>query len=52
MTDPVCGMEVTRETAAGEHDGRTYYFCSTSCLERFKADPQSFLTRDASDRGM
>ncbi len=54
MTDPVCGMEVTRETAAGawEHGGETYYFCSRSCFERFKADPDAFLTPDASRRGM
>ena len=28
--DPVCGMDVEPETAAGrhEHAGTTYYFCS------------------------
>ena len=26
-----------------EHNGRTYYFCSTSCLERFKEAPETFL---------
>jgi Cu+-exporting ATPase len=54
MTDPVCGMEVEPESAAGawEIAGRTYYFCSRSCLERFKADPESFLSMDPSRRGM
>lgn len=36
----VCGMTVKPETAAGsfECDGRTYYFCSTHCLKKFRAD--------------
>jgi Cu+-exporting ATPase len=35
--DPVCGMEVDPATAAGssEHEGQTYYFCSTGCKRRF-----------------
>jgi Cu+-exporting ATPase len=43
--DPVCGMTVSPESAAGthEHDGTRYYFCGTSCLNRFKADPSAFL---------
>ncbi len=43
--DPVCGMAVDPDTAAGSHeyDGTTYYFCSAGCLEKFKNDPVSFL---------
>ena len=43
--DPVCGMTVNPATAAGhvDRDGRTYYFCGKGCVERFKANPQSFL---------
>lgn len=54
MTDPVCGMTVTPETAAGawEFDGETYFFCSTNCLERFKHDPGHFLGMDPSERRM
>jgi Cu+-exporting ATPase len=39
-------MDIDPATAAGsaEHDGKTYYFCSTSCLERFKAKPESFVS--------
>ncbi len=53
MIDPVCGMEVDQDTAAGawDHDGRIYYFCSVGCLERFKADPARFIEGDPSDRG-
>jgi Cu+-exporting ATPase len=44
--DPVCGMTVRRETAAGSYSykGRTYYFCSTGCLNKFKQNPQTFLS--------
>jgi P-type Cu+ transporter len=43
--DPVCGMRVDPARAAGSrtHEGRTYYFCSRGCVERFAADPAAFL---------
>jgi P-type Cu+ transporter len=43
--DPVCGMTVAPEKAAGSstHAGTTYYFCGTGCLKRFDAAPESFL---------
>jgi Cu+-exporting ATPase len=43
--DPVCGMMVVPEKAAAkvEHAGKTYYFCSKSCAERFSREPQKFL---------
>lgn len=54
MVDPVCGMTVEPESAAAawEHEGVVYYFCSTGCFERFKADPQHFIAMDPSERGM
>jgi P-type Cu+ transporter len=38
-------MNVMPETAAGKYDykGKTYYFCNTRCLERFRANPDQFL---------
>ncbi|HEX4949892.1 MAG TPA: heavy metal translocating P-type ATPase [Blastocatellia bacterium] len=44
-TDPVCGMQVPPDSAAGQHahNGKTYYFCSTHCLHKFQADPEAFL---------
>ncbi len=47
--DPICGMTVDPATAAGSHDhrGQSYYFCSLSCLERFKADPERALQPQA-----
>jgi Cu+-exporting ATPase len=45
--DPVCGMTVDKQTAAGsfEHDGERYFFCSAHCLEVFRKDPARFLNR-------
>lgn len=46
-TDPVCGMEVAESTdLTAVYEGETYRFCSESCLERFRADPESFLDGD------
>ncbi len=43
--DPVCGMSVDPATARhkGEHAGKTYYFCSAGCREKFMAEPIRFL---------
>lgn len=43
--DPVCGMNVDPQKAAGwsEHDGETYFFCGSSCLQKFTADPERYL---------
>jgi P-type Cu+ transporter len=48
VVDPVCGMTIDPADAVGhvEHRGQTYYFCTQSCLEQFKADPQRFLDDD------
>src|SRR5262245_21598254 len=44
-TDPVCGMTVDPNAAAGvhEHHGVKYYFCSKHCLTAFTADPAKYL---------
>jgi xanthine dehydrogenase accessory factor len=44
--DPVCGMTVEVATARyrATHEGRTYYFCSAGCMDRFTADPVRFAT--------
>ncbi len=45
LVDPVCGMTVTKETAAGTYvyKGQTYYFCSKACKDNFTKDPQKYL---------
>lgn len=46
VKDPVCGMMVDPLTAAGkfEHAGTMYYFCNPRCLDRFRQDPNGYLT--------
>ena len=43
--DPVCGMTVDPEKAAGtvEFAGTSYYFCGKSCVAKFRASPGQFL---------
>ncbi|MEW6456701.1 MAG: heavy metal translocating P-type ATPase [Acidobacteriota bacterium] len=39
--DPICGMTVNEETELKtEREGRTYYFCSKFCLEKFLEEEQ------------
>jgi YHS domain-containing protein len=33
--DPVCG-------GSSEYNGKTYYFCSASCKQKFDRDPKPF----------
>ena len=44
-TDPVCGMEVEPERAAGssEYKGITYYFCAGGCKEKFDTAPGKYV---------
>jgi P-type Cu+ transporter len=43
--DPVCGMNVDPAHARHtlEHARKSYYFCSSGCAEKFKADPAEYL---------
>jgi P-type Cu+ transporter len=45
VLDPVCGMTISPDQAIAhlEHDGQTYYFCSESCLEKFRLNPDAFV---------
>ena len=45
--DPVCGMDVTPETAASksEYKGQTYYFCSVADRETFDKNPEKYISR-------
>lgn len=47
QTDPVCGMQIEGQDAAGQSDfeGRTYYFCSFACKEQFDANPTRFINK-------
>ena len=44
--DPVCGMSVTIEGAEhrAEHGNAQHYFCSSRCHDKFRADPELYLS--------
>jgi Cu+-exporting ATPase len=44
IKDPVCGMQVAEDSPNHlEHAGQDYHFCSQQCLEKFQADPATYL---------
>ena len=44
-TDPVCGMQVQPDSVhRHDHGEQTYLFCSAHCLEKFRADPDEFVS--------
>ena len=53
FTDPICGMTVTPEHAAGSSsvDGTVYYFCSAGCKAKFDSDPSKYLAPAAPEPG-
>jgi Cu+-exporting ATPase len=46
VKDPVCGMTVNPETTnlTYDHKGKTYFFCCEHCLEKFRKDPENYLS--------
>ena len=56
VKDPVCGMEIDPNTAAGtsEYKGQTYYFCSPGCKKSFDKEPEKYVgnaQHDSSHQG-
>ncbi len=47
IRDPVCLMVLDPRQAKAmvEHNGRTYYFCSDGCKQKFLAQPELFLDK-------
>jgi Cu+-exporting ATPase len=45
VVDPVCGMAVDPQNAAGSHEynGVMYYFCSASCHDAFVGEPGRYV---------
>lgn len=43
--DPVCGMTVNpqKAAAAAVREGVTFYFCSTSCRDKFEQAPEKYV---------
>ena len=48
VVDPVCGMEIDPQTAAGssQYMGKTYYFCSPGCKQDFDKDPERYVNSE------
>jgi len=45
--DPVCGMKLKAEQGYGKmHEGKLYRFCSRDCLDKFEAEPETYLKGD------
>jgi Cu+-exporting ATPase len=44
VKDPVCGMEIESEKALAkrEHMGKTFYFDTQDCVNKFDADPHRY----------
>ncbi|MFC2170204.1 YHS domain-containing protein [Acidobacteriota bacterium] len=43
--DPVCGMKIKKSDAKAtpEFDGKSYYFCTEECKEKFEENPEEFV---------
>ncbi|MBW2334745.1 MAG: HAD-IC family P-type ATPase, partial [Deltaproteobacteria bacterium] len=46
--DPICGMNVKEEKAAGvsEYKEKKYHFCSTGCQKKFEENPELYVKFD------
>ena len=42
--DPVCGMQVEESTAlaTANYKGKTFYFCTRSCIDAFVKEPRKY----------
>lgn len=52
VKDPVCGMMIESESAAGQStfEANTYYFCTEACKRDFDNDPGSYAGREISSK--
>ncbi|NWG09054.1 MAG: YHS domain-containing protein [Nitrososphaerales archaeon] len=43
--DPICGMDVDEKKAKfkSDYQGKTYYFCSTTCKSTFDKNPRKYI---------
>ena len=47
VNDPVCGMQVDPANAPAQTtiQGKTYYFCSQDCKNKFDIEPQKYINK-------
>lgn len=52
--DLVCGMDVNPGNAPAQSNyrGRTYYFCSPECKEKFEREPQLYVGQEQLRQGV
>jgi len=45
VVDPVCGMKINRDEAKATHEyeGKTYFFCTEGCKEKFVKNPGKYV---------
>jgi len=45
VLDVVCSMDINEKTAKwkSEHKGKTYYFCSPMCKQKFDRNPENYI---------
>lgn len=48
VTDPVCGMQIDSAQAAATEvfQRQSYYFCSASCHDKFRASPERYVKKE------
>ena len=46
VKDPACGMDIDPNTAVAteEYQNKTYHFCSEACHDKFKAEPEKYVS--------
>src|SRR5580700_10065396 len=46
VKDPVCGMDVNPATSKHrvDHAGKSYFFCCAGCAEKFRSNPDKYLS--------
>ncbi|TET67082.1 MAG: YHS domain-containing protein [Candidatus Aminicenantes bacterium] len=51
--DPVCGMKISKKTAAAtsEYMDKTFYFCARGCKKEFDADPMKYVKTEEKKGG-
>jgi P-type Cu+ transporter len=54
IRDPVCGMTVDADAGKPDfdHAGHRYHFCSSSCRDRFAAEPERYISAEDPVCGM
>ena len=54
VTDPVCDMQIDSAKAAAKEvvNTQTYYFCSRSCHEQFRANPERFVKKSEAGKSL